>query len=230
VDAIYLFDGAGALHGPVILTEIPGLGAQMPSNAIVLPKVLAAPKVGHVWTLTQGQVTLLPDFRGTVYSTVDGAQQQHTALGDLPVGFASVPRPSAAYLWQDGAWVKSATYLHARKTAEINRGCELSITGGFWSSALGSAYQYSSELDDQLNLTGVILRGEESPYACRDEQGQKAFLLHSALQLRQVGDDFTLFKLQLLQKANRLKQQLDQALSDGDVAAIEALSGEDPQA
>ena len=88
---------------------------------------------------------------------------------------------------------------------------------------------YSSQLDDQLNLTGAILRGLDMPYACRDEQGVKEFRLHTAEQLRQVGDDFTLYKLQLLQHASALKQQLDAALEAGDLAALEAISWEAPQ-
>jgi hypothetical protein len=108
----------------------------------------------------------------------------------------------------------------------INLACEKQITNGFWSSALGSPFFYGSQLEDQLNLTGVILAGLDSPYACRDEQGVKAFWVHTAAQLRQVGDDFTLIKLQLLQKANTLKQQLDQALVSNDLAAIEAVTWE----
>ncbi|WGK92332.1 hypothetical protein [Pseudomonas migulae] len=116
--------------------------------------------------------------------------------------------------------------MHATKVIEINNACMLAITGGFWSSSLGKPHQYSSELDDQLNLTGVILAGLDSPYACRDEQGVKEFKLHTFTQLRRVGDDFTLFKLQLLQRANALKQQLDQGLAANDVDALEAIRWE----
>lgn len=115
---------------------------------------------------------------------------------------------------------------HKEKVGEINQACEAAITSGFWSPALGAPHQYSSQLDDQLNLTGAILRGLDMPYACRDEQGAKAFRLHTAEQLRQVGDDFTLYKLQLLQRANELKQQLDQALAAGDAQAMQAITWE----
>lgn len=110
--------------------------------------------------------------------------------------------------------------IHSRSSAAINHACEAAITSGFQSDALGAPHQYSSQLDDQLNLTGAILRGLDMPYACRDEQGVKAFRLHTAAQLRQVGDDFTLYKLQLLQHANELKQQLDLALEAGDAEAM----------
>lgn len=118
------------------------------------------------------------------------------------------------------------TQLHKNHTDEIDQACEAAITAGFKSDALGSPYYYSSELDDQLNLTGAILRGLDMLYACRDEQGAKAFRLHTAEQLRQVGDDFTLYKLQLLQRANELKQQLDQALAAGDAQAMQAITWE----
>lgn len=113
-----------------------------------------------------------------------------------------------------------ALALHQTQVKTIDTACNLAITSGFQSDALGTPHQYSSQLDDQLNLTGAILRGLDMPYACRDEQGVKAFRLHTAAQLRQVGDDFTLYKLQLLQHANELKQQLDLALEAGDADAM----------
>lgn len=113
--------------------------------------------------------------------------------------------------------------LHQNKVMEINTACEAEITSGFWSAALGESHRYSSQLDDQLNLTGVILQGLDNLYACRDLRGVKEFRPHTAKQLRQVGDDFTMFKLQLLQKANGLKQQLDQSLATGDLADIKAV-------
>lgn len=133
------------------------------------------------------------------------------------------PRPSLGHQWTDNEWQQYAEAIHAEKVSAINSASEAAITGGFWSLALGERHQYGSQLEDQLNLTGSILHGTDTPYACRDAQGIKEFRPHTAGQLRQVGDDFTLYKLQLLQKANRLKQQLDQALASHDVAAIEAV-------
>ncbi|MCK9818599.1 hypothetical protein M1B35_31885, partial [Pseudomonas sp. MAFF 302046] len=110
-----------------------------------------------------------------------------------------------------------------------NYACETAITAGFWSEALGTAHQYGSQLDDQLNLTGVILAGLDSLYACRDAEGVKDFRPHTAAQLRQVGDDFTLYKLQLLQKANGLKQKLDEALANADMDALAAVTWDGEQ-
>lgn len=119
--------------------------------------------------------------------------------------------------------------LYRQKNTEINTACETAITGGFWSSALGSPHQYPSKLDDQLNLTGSILQGFDSPYGCRDEQDVKELRPHTAKQLRQVSEDFTTYKMQLLQRANQLKQQLDQALADGDLSAMEVVTWESLQ-
>lgn len=226
--AIYLYDTAGALEGPAVLAEIPGLGMQMPSNAIELPAELEDPADGCVWALIDGAVVQMADHRGPAYRTDDGGQVQHAVLGPLPEGLADVPRPSSAHHWQDGKWVQSAAYLHARKTAEINRACELSITGGFSSSALGAAHQYDSAIDDQLYLISVMQGGEGSLYPCRGAAGTKEFQQHSAAQVRQLGDDFNQFRLSRLQQANTLKARLDQALAAGDTATIEAVTWEEP--
>ncbi|NWD47839.1 DUF4376 domain-containing protein [Pseudomonas gingeri] len=118
---------------------------------------------------------------------------------------------------------------YAAKIEEIDAACVNAITGGFQSSALGKRFEYSSQFDDQLNLTGAILRGVDMPYACRDELGAKDFRLHTAEQLKQVGDDLTVFKLQLLQYANDLKQQVDRALAAGDIDALKSVTWESAQ-
>lgn len=168
---------------------------------------------GSAWVVVE-------DHRGTVYDSRTGAAEEWGELGPLPEHMTKEPRPSATHHWQQGAWVLNPEAVHTTSVQNINHACEAAITAGFQSAALGAPHQYSSQLDDQLNLTGAILRGLDTPYACRDEQGVKAFRLHTAAQLRQVGDDFTLYKLQLLQHANELKQQLDLALEAGDADAM----------
>lgn len=163
---------------------------------------------------------IVSDHRGTVYDTRTGAAVEWRELGQLPEHLTKEPRPSASHNWLQGAWVLNPQAVHTTNVQNINHACEAAITAGFQSDALGAPHQYSSQLDDQLNLTGAILRGLDMPYACRDEQGVKAFRLHTAAQLRQVGDDFTLCKLQLLQHANELKQQLDLALAADDADAM----------
>lgn len=147
-----------------------------------------------------------------------GKLRSHDEYG-LPI-LIDPPQPSASEFAQ-------STY--ARQISAINSACESAITAGFPSSALGTLHHYASQFDDQLNLTGVILRGFDTLYACRDEQGLKEYRPHTFAQVRQVGDDFTLYKLQLLQKALQLKQLLDLALEQGDVDALEAVTWEPAQ-
>lgn len=167
---------------------------------------------------------LISSYQGlTVYNTTTGAPLVIERAGQLPAGY-TLSAPSPGQVWRNGQWEDDipavVARLHQTRTAEINATCAAVITGGFQSTALATPHTYSSQLDDQLNLTGAVLRGLDMPYACRDEQGVKAFRLHTAAQLRQVGDDFTLYKLQLLQHANELKQQLDLALAAGDAEAM----------
>ncbi|MDU9400191.1 hypothetical protein [Pseudomonas sp. zfem003] len=143
----------------------------------------------------------------------------------LPIALNSDGIPTPIYPSEPSA-AERLKSRHGVKTKEVDTACESAIISGFQSAALGTPHRYSSQLDDQLNLTGAILRGLDMPYACRDEQGVRDFRLHTAEQLRQVGDDFTLYKLQLLQRANALKQQLDLALAAGDIEAMQAITWE----
>ncbi|MFY1030676.1 MULTISPECIES: hypothetical protein [Pseudomonas] len=110
------------------------------------------------------------------------------------------------------------------KIEEINKACEAAIFQGFESNALGAPHLYSSTLEDQLNLTGAIQRGAAMPFPCWNAEGIKAFRDHSIEQLQQVGDDFTDFKMQLLQRAHQLKGELDTLLAAGDQDGIEAIA------
>ena len=159
--------------------------------------------------LTQGQ------YMALLIAESSGITLSPDSATGFPVAVESVANPVQT--------------LYEMKVLIVNDACEKQITGGFWSSALGQPHQYSSQMDDQLNLTGVILLGLDTLYACRDELGAKEFRPHTFAQIRRVGDDFTLFKLQLLQKANVLKQQLDQALAAADLAVLEAVTWESEQ-
>ncbi|PWB34673.1 hypothetical protein DCO48_05895 [Pseudomonas sp. SDI] len=118
--------------------------------------------------------------------------------------------------------------LHQQTVAEIKRQCEATITGGFWSNALGERHRYNSQQEDQLNLTGAVLRGEPMAFPCRDLWLVKAYRMHTAEQLRKVSDEFTLFKMQLLQRADEQCQLADEALAEGDMVTLESLRWEAP--
>jgi len=147
----------------------------------------------------------------------------------LAQGWQLQVRPDGSPVAAPPSDAELAARAHFEAQGKINAACEHAIVACFQSAALGAPHQYSCQLDDQLNLTGAILRGLDMPYACRDERGVKAFRVHTAAQLRQVGDDFTLYKLQQLQHANELKQQLDLALTAGDTAAMAQIRWEAEQ-
>lgn len=104
MSAIYLRAAGGALVGPVLLVEVPGIGCQMPDTAIELDAELADAPPGYAWAWVDGAPALLADHRGTVYSTSTGEARAFDALGDLPEGLTLVPPPGQYYVWHAGAW------------------------------------------------------------------------------------------------------------------------------
>lgn len=200
----------------------------IPGGCVEVPPPTAGEHQVPRWDGQRWQ--LIGSYQGlTAYNTSTGEPLVIERTGALPSGY-TLSVPGLGQVWRNGEWVDDIPATLARRYAErnqsINAACTAAITAGFTSAALGSPHQYTSQLDDQLNLTGAVLRGLDMPYACRDEQGVKEFRLHTAEQLRQVGDDFTLYKLQLLQHANELKRQLDAALNAGDLASLEAITWE----
>lgn len=227
--SIYFVDNAGALTGPVELDVIPGFGVSVPSNAVELKNTLPPAQSGMCWVLVDGQAKLLQDNRGQVYDKETGSAVQFDRYGPLPSNLTPIPRPAVGYVWSTEGWIKDSTYWYEQAMQQINQACETEITSGCWSVALGEKHLYSSELEDQLNLAGMVLAGIDGPYACFDVQGEKDFRFHTSAQISQVGNDLVQFKLRLLQKAHQLKQQLSEALLNNDIAAIEAVTWEQPK-
>lgn len=121
MSVIYLILEGGVLDGPITLVEVPGIGYQVPDDAIELPGVLVDPAESYVWALVEGEPVLLADHRGTVYSTTTGEPQQYASLGDLPEGLTVDPRPSAAHAWSEDRWQVSAelvAQLHTEAEAK----------------------------------------------------------------------------------------------------------------
>ncbi|MDG6399614.1 tail assembly chaperone [Pseudomonas quasicaspiana] len=117
--AIYLIDAAGALAGPIKLPVVPGIGIQIPSNAIELPKAPPTPEIGHILAVINGEVIAVSDNRGEVFSTTTGIQEEWTALGELPEGYTTEPRPDSFHVWRNGGWHLDEEALTASKVAGI---------------------------------------------------------------------------------------------------------------
>lgn len=105
---IYLIDQAGSLNGPVILDVVPGLGIQLPSNAVELPELLPEPEADMAWALQGDQPALMVDRRGTVYRKDTGEPVAWSVLGEVPAEYTANPRPGLNYIWEGDAWVLDA--------------------------------------------------------------------------------------------------------------------------
>ncbi|RMG60294.1 MAG: hypothetical protein D6717_00395 [Gammaproteobacteria bacterium] len=122
--------------------------------------------------------------------------------------------------WDGTAWVPYSPPFDAALAAEnqkqaINAACAAEITAGFTSSALGTPHVYDSTLEDQINLLGAAMSGQDLPFTCTDPAtGVKAEVLHTSAQLQQVYADGVSFKSGLLSKARTLKTQLNQLAAD----------------
>lgn len=102
--AIYLLDSFSICTGPVELPIIPGIGAQLPGNAIEFDAELPPLAPGHVWLWTSNTVLEIADRRGTAYRTDNGEEEEWTELGPLPDGLTSQPRPGPNHVWTQHGW------------------------------------------------------------------------------------------------------------------------------
>ena len=188
-----------------------------------VPEKKAALWNGQKWVLVDSYQGL------TVYSITTRAALVIEQAGDIPVGY-TLEAPAPGQIWSNGHWVDDVPAVldlrYSEQMEAVNQACLQEITGGFWSFALGDRYFYGTKVEDQLNLTGLILRGLGGGYACRDQSGVTDFLDHTHEQLMQVSNEFTEFKLQHLRKANDLKLALAAARSASDLALLNALSWE----
>ncbi|RHX86050.1 hypothetical protein [Leptospira stimsonii] len=99
----------------------------------------------------------------------------------------------------------------------INQICSEKISGGFSSSALGSAHHYPFDRDDQLNLNSSVLTEESLPIRCKDGANQESFKIHTPAQIRKVLNDGCLHRARLLERANRWKAKI------AEIGSIEGL-------
>lgn len=167
-----------------------------------------------------------------VYSITNGEPLTVEGMGPIPAGY-TMKKPGPDQVWKEGEWVDDIAAilaaLYAQKLEEISLACNRYIEGGFTSDALGADFRYSSELTDQINLTGLMLSDLDSGYPCYDDQQVKGFRPHTAAQLRQVGNDLTRFKQAALQHADNLKQALAEALRDKKLKVMRGIKWTPPQ-
>jgi len=200
----------------------------IPGGCVEVAPPAVPEKMAAVW---DGQCWHLVDcYQGlTAYNIETREALLIERAGALPAGY-TLDAPGVDQVWVNGQWADDIPTMielqYAVQLSAVKTACLQEITGGFWSGALGDGFFYDTQLEDQLNLTGMILRGQGGEYGCRSASGVKAFLEHTGEQLRQIGDEFTEFKLLRLRKADELKQALVAARSAADLDALNAVSWE----
>lgn len=100
----YLLDNSGALSGPVEFPVTPGIGIQLPSNAVELSFELPPVESGRTWAQVNNVPREVIDRRGLVYRKDGAAQQVWSELGELPENFTAEPWPGDYYVWSGNAW------------------------------------------------------------------------------------------------------------------------------
>lgn len=100
----YLIDGAGALSGPVEFPVTPGIGVQLPGNAIELSFELPPAQAGRTWVLVTGVPRELVDRRGAVFLKENGARREWSEFGELPDIYTVEPWPGDYFVWVDSTW------------------------------------------------------------------------------------------------------------------------------
>lgn len=147
-------------------------------------------------------------------------------LEPIPSGY-TLFQPGPDQVWKNGGWVDDTAAILAKvyqeKLTELNMACSQYIEAGFSSSALGELHNYSSSMEDQVNLTGLVFSGLDSAFPCM-ANGVRQFVAHTRDQLLQVNKDLVVFKQAALQHVDRLKRDAAQALLDKKVKALRAIT------
>ncbi len=165
--------------------------------------------------------------------------------GAAPTGTETLEVTATEWANQEGTWyvingsltktnpyAPTAAQLLNRaqiiQKALVNASCVSAMTGGFVSSALGSAHIYPSTLTDQHNLSGSVVAsllpnlpsGWTTSFWCMDSTGAWSFAPHTAAQIQQVGMDGKAWITAQQEKLASLNAQIEVATTVSEVTAI----------
>jgi hypothetical protein len=230
---VYQTNYHGLYVGPVVAEEsplepgvflVPGGCVELPPPTDV-PPFKAACWTGKIWQL-------LDYFNGLiVYNTITQEPRTLTGVGPIPNGY-TVKKPEPGQIWKNGRWIDDLdtmlAKLYLQKLEAINSGCAQYIESGFNSDALGESYRYDSALEDQVNLTGLVVSRLDALCACYGSDNEKAFREHTSDQLHVVGQHLVKHKQATLQQAESLKRALAKTLADRDLPAMRAIEWSPP--
>jgi hypothetical protein len=108
----------------------------------------------------------------------------------------------------------------ATQIALLTSACGTTITSGFISSALGTAYTYPSKPNDQANLVGAVTAGISVNTWVMDKNGTWSKQLHTAAQIKQVLVDGATAYQMCSDKLATLIDNINTATTVADVQAI----------
>lgn len=171
---IYIIDDTGILNGPVELPVIPGLGVQMPSNAMRLAEQLPAPASGHVWVAEDGRARQVADHRGTVYRTDTGEAIQHHELGALPEGLTTDAPATPFDTWDGAKWVTdqaamARAELEAHRATVAARRYQAETAGIAWQGfGIATDRESQQKMSDERNAVKDGLRADGKGWKCLD--------------------------------------------------------------
>ncbi len=146
---------------------------------------------------------------------------------EFPCTQAQAQNPT---LWQlvGGVLVQSLAAAQAAQIEVLKTACAKAITGGYVSSALGSAHTYPSTPTDQLNMAASVIASQlpgiastwTTVFWCQDSTGAWAMLPHTAAQIQQAGSDG---KAWVTTQQLKLASLSAQVMAATTVAAVEAV-------
>ena len=117
----------------------------------------------------------------------------------------------------------------AAQTVLLSTSCQVAITAGAVSSALGSPYTYPTKTTDQTNLAAAVnlstlpgnAVGWTVPIMCESAIGVWARVPHTMAQVQKAGQDVFMQILGLLMKNDSLSAQVAAA---GSVSAVQLIT------
>ncbi|WP_277759575.1 hypothetical protein [Pseudomonas sp. A34-9] len=229
---VYQTNHLGLFVAEVVADESPlEPGVYMiPGGCVEIPPPAIADHQAAWWN---GQNWQLVDYFGgvVVYSTATGEPRTLEGFEPVPAGYTmKAPKPNQ--IWKNGEWIDDLdsvlTALQQKTMQAIGSDCAAYIAGGFNSNALGETYRYSSAIDDQVNLNGLVLLGVDEIYPCYDSHQVMVFLPHTIAQLQKVSLDLVRFRQAAQQHAETLRQAVAKAQKDKDLKAMKAITWTPP--
>ncbi|MEW9585523.1 hypothetical protein [Paraburkholderia sp. DGU8] len=163
---------------------------------------------------------LLPDHEANHIEVDEATYLNWCNLSYQDGAIVPTPGPSTAELLDDAK---------ASQTAIVSQACQDAIVAGFSSSALGSAHTYPAKSTDQQNLNASVVASIlpgvaadwTTPFWCADGSGTWAYVMHTAAQIQQVGQDGKAAILACLTKNQQLASEIDAATTVEAVQAIQ---------